>query len=55
MPLPHDYLRPEDFLYPCDEDVHAGGTLATLRDPLAAIRRDDDEVLLMIANIVRIL
>ena len=57
MPCPSNTLFPRDNLFPSevceDEDVSPGGTQRY--DRTAAILRDDDEVLLMIAHIARIL
>lgn len=57
MPCPSNTLFPRDNLFPSEvcedeEEISVGGIRY---DRISAILRDDDEVLLMIAHIARIL
>jgi hypothetical protein len=55
MPLPRDTIFPRDNLFPGDTDEETGVAINRTYDRLAAIRRDDEDMLMIISNFARML
>ena len=53
MLTPHADLYPSDALYPDDDE--GPGPVKVLRDPRTQARRDDDDMLMIVAHFVRML